>query len=211
VEIPKNDAQNAPSPINVPEPTQDQILESRFQKAAQEITARYPVLNQSSPQFNQSVVDNLLARMNGYVQQGISKDQALYHAVADMTAVMNNSPRPSSSTIINGGRAMDEKVANRVKPYEYKSNNQVVYANPVENIERMTQKIPANAYAYNDGHVLGWECYRGYVSNGKECIANTHPNEESATVQYKRLDCPTGSYQAADKCVDERRPFWDSQ
>jgi hypothetical protein len=113
----------------------------------------------------------------------------------------------------------------------YPTHKKSTAPSPLEILEPPTISLPENAHAYYDGHNWGFECNYGYVRVGDACVIYVPPRHEIEPVEksvpvavregimkeppvkqnYKRLDCPVGAQQVGDKCVDYRRPFWETQ
>ena len=63
----------------------EQVIESRrVEEAIIELVQRFPVLNEKSPQFNQQLVDRVLARQKQLIDQGISPSMALKSAAYEI-------------------------------------------------------------------------------------------------------------------------------
>lgn len=61
-----------------------QLQKQQFDAAIAEMEARHPQLNPNDPQYDQKLVDEAIARMQGYVKQGADSASALRMAVGDM-------------------------------------------------------------------------------------------------------------------------------
>lgn len=73
----------------------DAIETKKVDALIAELQAKYPVLNDNSPQFNQKVVDEVLARQKAYIDQGKSVSNALQLAIDDMTRPASPKAEPS--------------------------------------------------------------------------------------------------------------------
>jgi len=65
--------------------TEEQVAERKsFDIAIREMELRHPEFEPNHPRYSQKLVDEVIARMNGYVRQGNSRPNALKLAVSDM-------------------------------------------------------------------------------------------------------------------------------